>query len=172
MELKHSFAPLTNANTRVLLLGSLPGEVSLAEQRYYANTTNQFWRLAGGVIGVDLVTLEYDARLAALLNAGVGLWDSIGSATRTGSLDATIKDHQPNALRELVQSLPGLRAIGFNGGTSSRIGRKQLGDVAPALISLPSSSAAYCAISFEAKLEQWMILRTFLESEPSPKSKP
>lgn len=155
-----------DANTRVLLLGSLPGEMSLAQQRYYANPTNQFWRLTGAAIGIDLPSLEYEARLAALLGAGVGVWDSIGSAKRTGSLDSTIRDHRPNALRELVQSLPDLKAIGFNGGTSARIGRKQVGVVEPALINLPSSSAANCAISFEEKLEQWRQLRTFLKTAP------
>src|SRR5690606_40835502 len=48
--------------TRVLVLGSLPGEASLAVRRYYAHPRNGFWRLIGAAIGVDLEPLEYAAR--------------------------------------------------------------------------------------------------------------
>jgi hypoxanthine-DNA glycosylase len=163
MTIKHSFAPVVDNRTRVLILGSLPGEVSLAERRYYANPSNQFWRLTSAVIGQNLAAMEYDARLSALRDTGIGLWDSIGSAKRSGSLDTAIRDHTPNALRELVASLPALQVVGFNGGTSARIGRRQLGDVDRNLIDLPSSSAAYCAISFEAKRARWMTLLPFLD---------
>ena len=114
------------------------------------------------MIGRDIVSLDYDARLSALLDAHVGLWDVIGSAKRRGSLDTAIRGHSPNALRDLVQSLPELQAVGFNGGMSARIGMKELAGASPALIALPSSSAAYCAISFDAKQEQWFQLRSFI----------
>jgi hypoxanthine-DNA glycosylase len=75
----------------LLVLGSLPGEESLAQGRYYAHPRNHFWTLIGAVIGRDLVALGYEARLAALLEAGVGLWDVVASATRRGSLDGAIR---------------------------------------------------------------------------------
>lgn len=137
--------------------------MSLARRHYYAHPANQFWRLIGGVIGRDLASLDYNARLATLLDAHIGLWDVIGSARRTGSLDTAIRNHSPNALREFAAGLPDLTAIAFNGGTSARIGRKLLSDLGPALIPLPSSSAAYCSISFDTKQEQWVRLRTFLQ---------
>src|SRR5690349_13796039 len=75
---KASFAPIAGPDTRVLLLGSLPGEASLRAERYYAHPQNQFWRLAGAVIDhEDLAGLDYEARLAALCAAGVGLWDVV-----------------------------------------------------------------------------------------------
>lgn len=162
MTAKRSFAPFVDDQTRLLILGSLPGEESLKQQRYYAFPGNQFWRLVGEVIERDLVSLEYDARLAALRDARIGLWDVIGSAKREGSLDTAIREHSPNALRELVATLPQLKAVGFNGGTSARLGRAILEGCSPALISLPSSSPAYAAMPFAAKLEQWMHLRTHL----------
>jgi hypoxanthine-DNA glycosylase len=159
--LKRSFPPVVDEETRLLVLGSLPGEQSLAQARYYAHPRNHFWRLIGGVIGRDLVPLGYEERLQALLSAGVGLWDSVGSAARRGSLDAAIRDHRPNALHELVESLPKLRAVAFNGGTSARIGMKALACADVALVPLPSSSPAY-TLPFEEKLRKWLQLRDYL----------
>lgn len=159
---KSSFAPVTNARTRLLVLGSLPGEMSLAAQRYYANPRNQFWRLIGAVIEADLVPLPYEERLAALLRHRVGLWDAVGSALRPGSLDGAIREHQANPLAELAAGLPDLRAVAFNGGTSARLGMKELGaDPSFALVPLPSSSPAF-TLAFESKLERWLTLRAFL----------
>ena len=164
--LKSSFRPVVAPHVRVLILGSLPGEVSLQRAQYYAHPQNRFWHLVGGVIGTDLVTLEYEARLAAVLGAGIGLWDSVQSAERPGSLDAAIRNHTPNALPALVATLPELRAIAFNGGKSAAIGRRVLGDGGGlALVNLPSSSPAYAGMSFARKLEAWMVLRTFLDSQ-------
>ena len=50
-ERKSSFEPVADTGARLLILGSLPGEVSLAKAQYYGNARNQFWRLIGGVIG-------------------------------------------------------------------------------------------------------------------------
>jgi TDG/mug DNA glycosylase family protein len=159
----HCFPPVTRSDTRVLVLGSLPGAVSLAEQRYYAHPQNLFWRLIGAVIDRDLVPLSYEARLEALLDAGIGLWDTVAAATREGSLDADIRLHEASDLAALVGALPELRAIGFNGGTSARIGRRQLAGVEGiALIDLPSSSPAYASMSFERKREAWHALAAYL----------
>jgi TDG/mug DNA glycosylase family protein len=160
--LKHCFPPVADARTRLLLLGSLPGEQSLARGHYYANPRNQFWRLIGAVIGRELEPLPYRDRLDALLEAGVGLWDTIGSATRRGSLDGAIRDESANDLAELAATLPALRAVAFNGGKSAALGMKLLaGDRRLTLVALPSSSPAY-TLPFEAKAEEWLKLRAYL----------
>lgn len=164
MTRKSAFAPVVSPETKVLILGSLPGEASLAARRYYAHPRNRFWHLVGAVIGrEDLPALEYDARLAALLASGVGLWDTIASAKREGSLDAAIREARHAALAELTAGLPRLRAVGFNGGASARIGRKLLAGSPLALVDLPSSSPAYAAMPFAQKRERWIDLRRFLE---------
>ncbi|HYI38731.1 MAG TPA: DNA-deoxyinosine glycosylase [Allosphingosinicella sp.] len=167
-EVKRSFPPVADDRTRLLILGSLPGEKSLAHAQYYAHPRNHFWRLIGAVIGAELTPLPYEERLRALLQARVGLWDTIGSATRSGSLDGAIRDHRANDLADLADRLPELRAVGFNGGKSATLGAVQLaarGDLA--LISLPSSSPAY-TLPFEDKLAAWMKLAPFLCPLPSP----
>ena len=161
--MQHCFPPVTRPDTRLLVLGSLPGAVSLARQRYYAHPRNLFWRLIGAAIDRDLAALDYGARLEALLDAHVGLWDTVAAADRKGSLDADIRLHEASDLAGLVTTLPELRAIAFNGGTSARIGRRQLaGHEGPALIDLPSSSPAYASMPFETKLESWLRLREYL----------
>lgn len=161
--LKASFEPVIDSKTRVLILGSLPGEMSLARQQYYAQPTNQFWRLTGAVIERDLVAMPYEQRLAALLSAGIGLWDVIKTAKRLGSGDAAIRDVQANALPNLIRTLPHLKSIAFNGSKSAAIGRKHVSDDRHILLDLPSSSAAYCSISFEQKVARWMQLRDMLD---------
>jgi len=160
---KKSFPPVVDDNTRLLVLGSLPGEVSLAEARYYAHPRNGFWSLMSEVVNEDLVTLPYEDRLAALKRHGVGLWDVVAEASRKGSLDADIKDIAGNDLRGLVESLPNLRAVAFNGATSAKIGTQQLGALPDrlTLIRLPSSSPAYAGRT-ELKLKAWRALRPFV----------
>jgi hypoxanthine-DNA glycosylase len=159
---KASFAPVWDARTRVLVLGSLPGEISLARGQYYANPQNQFWRLIGEVVGQELVALDYESRLEVLKAMGVGLWDVIATAERAGSLDGAIRGHEANALPELALRLPKLAAIAFNGKTSARIGRPVLaGRGAWDLVDLPSSSPAFTR-AYELKRQAWMTLKACL----------
>ena len=169
---KVAFAPVADEQTRVLILGSLPGDLSLAAGRYYANPRNRFWHLVGEIIArPDLPELDYDARLAALLAAGIGLWDAIASASRPGSLDSAIRNVQPAALVELSRALPQLRAVAFNGKASAKIARPQLSQSGVALIDLPSSSPAHAALPLAQKQEAWLQLRQFLapsSAQPLP----
>ena len=162
MARKSSFPPVVAPDTRVLVLGSLPGERSLAAGRYYAHPQNLFWHLIGKVVGTDLEPLGYEARLAALLAAKVGLWDAVATAHRTGSLDAAIRAAEPNPLADLAASLPELRAVGFNGKASARMGMALLAGTSLALIPLPSSSPANAAIPLAEKEKLWSRLGEFL----------
>ena len=161
--MQHCFPPVTRLDTRLLVLGSLPGVKSLAAGQYYAHPQNLFWRLMGEVIERELVPVPYESRLEALLDARVGLWDTVAAATRRGSLDADIRLHEASDIAHLAATLPELQAIAFNGATSARIGRKQLAGIAgPDLIDLPSSSPAYASLSFAAKREAWLVVRRYL----------
>lgn len=151
------------AHTRVLVLGSLPGEASLAAARYYAHPRNQFWPLIGAVIGrPDLSALPYESRLDALLGAGVGLWDTVASAQRSGSLDTALRAIEAAPLPDLVAQLPALRCVAFNGARSAQLGRRALAGLPLALVDLPSSSPAHAALSLSAKQERWLELAAYL----------
>lgn len=147
------------------MLGSLPGEASLAAGRYYAHPQNAFWRLMGEVIGEDIAALPYDDRLAALLRHRVGLWDVVGEATRPGSLDTAIRDATHNDLAALVETLPHLRMVAFNGGKAAKDGGRLLAGQADRLmlVTLPSSSPANARQRFIEKAARWRGLRKALE---------
>ncbi len=164
-----SFPPVANADTRLLLLGSLPGVASLAAARYYAHPQNQFWRLVGGVIGRDIAELDYPARLEALAAAGIGLWDMVAEAAREGSLDSAIRDTAANDLTALVARLPHLAALGFNGGTSAKLFHRHFAALADRyeVVPLPSSSPAY-TLPFPEKQRRWMALRPFVSPPACP----
>ena len=148
----------------MFILGSLPGDASLAARQYYAHPTNQFWRLLGEAIGEDLQSLPYERRLECLAEQRIGLWDVIASASRQGSLDQAIREAQHNRIEHLLHDFPVLRAIAFNGSTASVAGRKAIREP-PAqltLIDLPSSSAANTS-TFAKKARAWAILAQFLQ---------
>lgn len=162
MNRKSAFAPVVNKRTRLLVLGSLPGDASMKAAQYYAHPQNGFWRLIGGVIDRDLVALPYEDRLEALKAAGVGLWDVIASAERPGSLDAAIRSPEAADLRGLIASLPDLRAVAFNGATAAKTGRRVLAGLEGfARFDLPSSSPAHTRPIVE-KAEAWSVLKPVL----------
>ena len=157
---KRCFDPVIDVGTRLLILGSLPGEKSLAHSQYYAHPQNKFWMLLGEVLGVELKSLPYVERLATLLAHGVGLWDVVAQAQRTGSLDSNIRARDDNDLVALAASLPQLQTIAFNGGTAAKLGIKVLGEHAQRyrIVNLPSSSPAY-TLAYAQKLQAWLSLR-------------
>jgi TDG/mug DNA glycosylase family protein len=148
------FPPVLDHRTRLLILGSFPGEASLAAQQYYAHPRNQFWRLLSAVLDDDLHGLPYGDRLQRLLSHRIGLWDVIAACEREGSLDTAIRRAQANDFAMLKRQCPELTRVCFNGKTSGRFEQ----DFAAAgfdTMVLPSSSPANAQFSFEQKLAQW-----------------
>ncbi len=163
MSVKAGLPPIARPDARVFILGSLPGDASLAAQRYYAHPTNQFWRLLGSAIGEDLRLLGYEERLERLADRGIGLWDVIANATRSGSLDQAIRLAEHNRIEHLLHDFPDLEAIAFNGSTAAAIGRRLVG-TAPrhvTFLDLPSSSAANTR-PFDEKASAWSRLAEFI----------
>jgi hypoxanthine-DNA glycosylase len=147
-------APIGDARTHTLILGSFPGVASLAATQYYAHPRNQFWRLIGAAIGENLHELVYDARLERLLANGIGLWDVLAACEREGSLDSAIRHASPNDFAAFRARFPLLRKVCFNGKTSGKFA-DVIGAAGYATLVLPSSSAANAILSFDQKLRIW-----------------
>jgi hypoxanthine-DNA glycosylase len=148
------FPPVLDQATRILILGSFPGEASLAAQQYYAHPRNQFWRLLSAVLGEDLVILPYERRLQRLLAHRIGLWDVIAACEREGSLDTAIRRAQANDFAVLKHQCPELFRVCFNGKTSGKF-EAQFAHAGFETLVLPSSSPANAQLSFEEKLAVW-----------------
>lgn len=164
MQRKLAFPPSVYESTRLLILGSLPGDASIRQGEYYAHRGNAFWSLMGDVLDEDLRAAPYALRLKRLRARGVGLWDVIESADRQGSLDSAIRGAELRDLAAFVARLPRLEAVAFNGKTAALHGRRQIGVQAGlTLLDLPSSSGAYAMLSREKKAQAWRALRPWID---------
>ncbi|MRW87330.1 DNA-deoxyinosine glycosylase [Pseudoduganella sp. FT26W] len=152
-------APVLDAQTRILILGSFPGAASLAAQQYYAHPRNLLWPILSALTGEPLAALPYTERLPRLLTHGFGLWDVLGACEREGSLDSAIRKPAANDFARLRDLCPLLETVGFNGQTSGKFA-PQFAAAGYRTVVLPSTSPAHASLSFEAKLELWRQLFT------------
>lgn len=150
--------PVAGQHARVLVLGSLPGQRSIDEGRYYAHPQNAFWRIIREVLGIEG---NYAARCSQLAACGVALWDVLHSSVRPGSMDADIRldTAQANDFASFFEAHPDLRLIAFNGRKAEQLfGRfvEPLG-IVPSVprVGLPSTSPAYASMPFSGKLAVW-----------------
>lgn len=155
--LLRGLAPVIGPAPRLLVLGSFPGGASLAQARYYAHPRNQFWPILGALLGEPLPSLEYAGRLERLKARRIALWDTLGACRRQGSLDAAIRDARGNDLGALLDALPGLGAVAFNGAAAARA-EPVFAERGLATYRLPSTSPAHAGLAFEAKLARWRAL--------------
>ena len=151
---KIGLAPVARSDARLFILGSLPGDASLAAQRYYAHPRNAFWQLIGLAIGEALEPLAYEQRLERLMANRIGLWDVVERAVRRGSLDQAIRNPAHNRLADYFSGFHNLEAVAFNGSAAAMAGRKMLGATGLILVDLPSSSPAN-TVPFAKKGEAW-----------------
>jgi hypoxanthine-DNA glycosylase len=147
-------APVVDAGTRLVVLGSFPGVASLQAQQYYGHPRNHFWPILAALWGVDLAAASYAERLAAARAHGLGIWDVYASCERAGSLDSAIRNARFNDLAGLAARAPRLEAIAHNGGESARAMRQTRLLGLPVHV-LPSTSPANASWRFERKLAAW-----------------
>lgn len=160
MTYKICFPPVVDEETRVVILGSLPGDASLQAGQYYAHPRNQFWRLLADCLHIPLVAQPYWQRLEILRQHRVGLWDVVAHARRRGSLDTALRDVKHNDLVSLFLLLPNLQLIAFNGRTAW-LATRQMAKLPFTLLQLPSSSPAY-TLPYHIKLDQWKTIIGYL----------
>ncbi len=156
-----SFPPIINANSKILILGSIPGVKSLEKQQYYGHPQNKFWKIIFHLFNEDF-TEDYIQKINILKKHRIALWDVIDSCERKGSLDSEIKNEEANQIPELLQKYPNIQAIFCNGGKSYKNLQKMLGktSIIPFYL-LPSTSPLH-TISFEKKLESWKKILDYL----------
>jgi len=138
---KAGLSPVIDDKTEVLILGSLPSDASLARGQYYANPSNDFWKLVGQVLEQNVVPLSYERRIEMLKKFGIGLWDIYHHCFRPGSMDKDITEAELNDFKTLTKTSPRLRLICFNGQKAGE-SEELLRSLGYLTLVLPSSSGA------------------------------
>ena len=160
---KRSFPPIVDARSRVLVLGTLPGEESLRRREYYAHPRNLFWPIVCALFG-ESPPADYAGRLAFILGHHIALWDVCASGERQASADATIRGELPNAIDELLATNHLIRTVAFNGSGARRLYDRHFARRAGLLyLALPSTSPAHARLGFPDKLSRWRPLRDALD---------
>jgi len=164
--LLQGFPPIAGPDATLLILGSMPGAASLVARQYYAHPRNAFWPVLEAVWGIP-ATLEYSARVRAVLAARIAIWDVLAGCQRRTSLDADIEHASivVNDFAGFFRRHPQVSLIGFNGGAAQMLYRRH---VLPTLsgsprqiaaLRLPSTSPAHAALSPQEKVRRWRQLR-------------
>lgn len=157
----HSFPPISSPSSRILILGTMPGQDSLRQQQYYAHHRNAFWPLMFKIFEQSY-TDNYTAKQNLLLSRHIALWDTLQSCIRSSSLDSDIQMEKPNQLSDFLREHQLISHIFFNGQKAGQFFKKYTVDVQLPQIILPSTSPAH-AISFSNKLNHWSIIKTYTD---------
>lgn len=156
--MKQAFPPLVNQNSKILILGTMPGEKSLELQEYYGNKGNSFWKLLFTLFDQPLPK-EYAEKKQLLKENDIALWDVLAYCERTGSLDSNIKNEKANDFESFYKQYPNIRHVFFSSKNASNFYDKYVGRKKDLQYSiLPSPSGANASKSFLQKLEEWEAL--------------
>lgn len=163
---KTSLKPIIAPDARLLILGSMPGDISLAENQYYANPRNHFWKIMFEILG-QRESADYQTRIDLLLSHRIALWDILASCERQGSLDANIRNVALNDIAGLLAQHPGIETLVLNGGEADRrLNKKYRQTLSPRLrfVRFPSTSPVpgRNVLSYEEKVQVWRGLLDWL----------
>jgi hypoxanthine-DNA glycosylase len=156
------FPPIAAADASILILGSLPSQLSLQKQEYYGNPQNAFWRVMGELFDAG-PELPYAERSDRLVRSGIAVWDVLRSSVRPGSMDADIVQTTaiPNDFQAFFHDHPQLRLLCFNGKKSAQlyarlVAAEGIGNIERLEYkTMPSTSPAYAAMRYAGKVRQW-----------------
>lgn len=158
-----SFPPIADQNSRVLILGTMPGLKSLSADQYYAHKGNQFWKIMFTLFD-EPFTVDYAKRKGLLLNNHIALWDVLQACLRAGSADSNIQEEVPNNFQVFFAEHPLIKTVFFNGQNSHLYFMQHV--QAPDYIStiaLSSTSSANGWKSYSEKLEEWYAIKVGLK---------
>lgn len=156
----HTFEPIFDKNSEILVLGSFPSVKSRENNFYYSHPQNRFWRVVASVYSCP-VPKTVEEKKNMLLSNKIAVWDVIKSCEITGSADSTIKSVIPNDLSEIL-SVADIKKIYANGKTAQSLYNKYIKkNTGFDIISLPSTSPANAAYSLEKLIKEWKIINEY-----------
>lgn len=153
-QVTHTFAPVYDENSRILILGTFPSVKSRENHFYYGHPQNRFWKVTAALTNSP-VPGSIGEKKEMLLAGHIAVWDVIASCRIEGSSDSSIRDVVPNDIAGLLRKTD-IRAVFCNGGKAyelyEKYCRQQCGREA---IKLPSTSPANAAWSLERLTMSW-----------------
>ena len=151
---EHPIRPVYDKNSHILILGSFPSVKSREANFFYGHPQNRFWKVLATVFGAA-VPSTVEEKKAFLLEHGVAVWDVIKSCDIVGSSDSSIKNAEPNDLREILNNAD-IRQIFVNGKTAEQYYKKYIEkEIGRKAICLPSTSPANAAWNVERLVTEW-----------------
>ena len=167
------FSPVSSSRAKVLILGSMPGKLSIEKNQYYAHPRNAFWFIMNTILNIEPGTF-YGKRITILQENGIALWDVLKSCHREGSLDSSIDDESttPNNFYSFFSAHLKISYVFFNGAKAEKEYNKY---VLPTLVNkfnhlqylrLPSTSPALASMTKDEKLDKWSIIGRRLARTP------
>ncbi|MEL1253409.1 DNA-deoxyinosine glycosylase [Flavobacterium sp. DGU38] len=155
---KKALEPLVDNSTKILILGTMPGDQSIAQQQYYANKGNRFWKIMFTIFGEDFSS-SYEDRKALLKKHKIGLWHVLASCVREGSSDSKIKNEVPNDFNHFHHHFPNIKHVFFESKSASQFYKKHLQQQSGICYHvLPSTSGLNAGTSLSQKIEMWQVL--------------
>jgi len=157
-----SFKPIINENSKILILGTMPGIKSLEMRQYYAHEQNAFWKILF-LLFDEAYSNKYKIRLDLVLNNKIAVWDTLKQCQRPGSLDSDIKHAEPNDISSLIKDYHNIKTLAFNGKYAEKYYKKFNSPITGInYLSLPSTSPANAGYKFTDKLNAWSEIKQFL----------
>lgn len=161
---KTSFPPIANADTEVLILGTLPGDRSLESGEYFAHPRNRFWKIIAAITDNRLPE-SYSEKRDLLLRSRIGVWNVLHKAERKGSLDSGIQKEVPNDLPAFIAKHKKLKVIGFDGLKAEALFDKYFSRRNDLTYEyLPGCSPANARFNLQALCEKWAAILVRNES--------
>jgi len=152
--IRHTFEPVYDAKSKILILGSLPSVKSREQGFYYGHPQNRFWKVLAAVLNVRApATIEEKKRM--LLAGRIAVWDVIESCDIIGSSDSSIRNVVPADIGAVL-SKTDIGAIFANGKKAESLYRKYIFPKTKVPVTaLPSTSPANAACSLEKLILLW-----------------
>ena len=98
----HSFEPVYDKDSEILILGTLPSVKSRENNFYYGHKQNRFWKVLATLLK-EPVPETIEEKKAMLLAHRIALWDVIQSCDIKGSSDSSIKNVQPTDIGMILE---------------------------------------------------------------------
>lgn len=155
--IEHSFEPVYDKNSKILILGSFPSLKSREVGFYYGHPQNRFWRLLAKLLNSEIPSTIPDKK-ELLLNNKIAVYDAVSTAVIKGSLDSNLEVIKPANLNDIISD-SNISKIFCNGNKSYIVVTKELKLDA---IKLPSTSAANARYRLDDLYEAWKIILDFL----------